>query len=203
MAERSRAEFNSLPVEILIEIYSCIVDSDSSLVALSSVLRFMRAVLKLHESVIARNMAIKIIDVDKEEDVKLAFIAAGVGFINVWSPDAVHKFCDAFVRRGRWPLSLYPVCLIPVVRQNHQALAAFVAWDWSHTELPLAPTVEDMSRTEAVRLRRYGYIMEIALNLVECVSKYPPCTDMDVDSELGSRLTNFVSQPLLEIAAKF
>jgi hypothetical protein len=93
MARNSVTRIGNLPVDLLVKIYSSVTDSVSSLLALSSVSKFMRSILQEHEGAIVWNITAEIIDTNEPGDIRLALMAAEVRFVDRQS----HKMFVCFV----------------------------------------------------------------------------------------------------------
>ncbi|TGJ84542.1 hypothetical protein E0Z10_g4252 [Xylaria hypoxylon] len=194
------SKLDDIPVETLLEIYSNLPDIGTVL-ALGATCKWTQHILLNNEHPIARNRASLIIGDDNDAGIHLAFMAAESHRINCRSPDDVNQFCDTYFNNPQYRLRA-----LSIMEELIPAITKFAYWAWRTTDFPAFGTPGEMTDTEAARIRRYSYILEVAYRLLKDLPSEPMYTDWTSESKYIKQfgvLTMPPSKSLVEIACKF
>ncbi|KAI0513023.1 hypothetical protein F5B22DRAFT_657449 [Xylaria bambusicola] len=131
-----------------------------SIVALGATSKRMRADLQTIESRVALEKVKTITQDNDQLGVALTLTAAAVKGANDRTPQAIQIVFQTLLS---WGLALRNKCRLEYVRgieETHNAVVEFVALYWKTSYFPIN-SPSDMTPTEALRQRRYCYILEI------------------------------------------
>ncbi|KAI1136053.1 hypothetical protein F5Y05DRAFT_392767 [Hypoxylon sp. FL0543] len=156
-----------LPAETIIPIF-CSLPNVQSVVAFGMISKKIHAILKKHEGVIARDLAITILGDDDPGVVKLAFITCYARFIVRRSTQGIQQFLKAYVHRNHWPSRLYQLRALAILPTINMGIELVEDWLATYGILwPVKLSFKCLTATESSRLRRHLYMLEAAVAVLE------------------------------------
>ncbi|KAI0384042.1 hypothetical protein F5Y04DRAFT_278039 [Hypomontagnella monticulosa] len=192
----NRNLFDRLAPEV-ITLVCCDLPDARSAINLGRTSRRLHRFLSHNESLIAREIAIKVLQDSDPGLVKLAFMMCETRLLRPTTADSVRDFLETYVHRGTWPSKLYRLRAVGIMHIHNLSMSLVLDWelDWAfHWPSMLAD--QQLTATERCRHMRLLYMFEIGTTLLHPIVGTIPERDFE---QLAQRYWNTFSE--FELAA--
>lgn len=167
--------FDRLPPEVIVQIF-CGLPDLKSVLGLGHTSHRLHGILLEHESTIARQIAITILQDGNPGLIKLAFMACETRVTRPTTVDSVREFLERYVHRGKWPSQLYRLRAVGRMPKINAAINLLMDWIQEYAFIWPAALGDSKRWTDTERSRqmRLLYILEVGVTLLEPVEATIP-----------------------------